>query len=251
MSLHRLLLALLAAQLCCTQKNAQLGPGRGPWRVDSPEAHGLRTADLNAAAKFVGKIAPTRDCLLVVKDGALIHESYQRGNATTTKQYETDSLGKIFTAGVMGAAVQAGLIDIDRPMSQYGLRPTAKWNRTGVDYWPRVTARHLLNQMSGYGLAVPGSLFSYDSDACEPNLQVARASRHDHSLSLHCCSANHVHIIDMLTDMPPFADIQELSNLLRATVPNASAVSFARRAFAEPLGMPDLFGFDGVIDDGM
>jgi CubicO group peptidase (beta-lactamase class C family) len=189
---------------------AQLGPGRGPWQRGSPAAHGLSAAKLDAAAAHVAAIAPTRDCLLVVKDGVLIHESYPRGSASRAAQYETDSLGKIFTAGVIGAAVQAGLVDIDRPLSQYdGLAPSAVWNRTGVDRWPRVTARHLLNQMSGYGLAEPGSLFSYDSDAY----------------------------------------IQELSSLLRATAPNHSALGFARRAFAEPLGVPGLFDFDGAGAD--
>ena len=71
--------------------------------------------------------------------------------------------------------------------------------------------RHLLTQISGYGLAEPGSLFSYDSDTY----------------------------------------IQELSNLLRATVANGSAVGFARQAFADPLGIDKLFDFDNVAENGI
>jgi CubicO group peptidase (beta-lactamase class C family) len=33
----------------------------------------------------------------------------------------------------------------------------------GVDFFPNVTARHLLSQSSGYGRVAPGTFFSYDS----------------------------------------------------------------------------------------
>ena len=145
----------------------QLGPGRGPWRVGRADAHGLSAAKLASAAAEIAAIAPTRDCLLVVKGGEIVHESYPRGQVMRAAKYETDSLGKIFTAGVIGAAVQAGYVDIDRPLAQAGrsgsFLPSAAWNRTGVDFWPRVTPRHLLTQMGGYGLAEPGTLFSCES----------------------------------------------------------------------------------------
>ena len=195
------------------QTPSSLGPGRGPWQRGPPEEHGLSAAALSAAAQRIADTAPTRDCLLVVKNGILVHESYATGTEST--QYETDSLGKVFTAAVVGAAVQLGALDVDKPLVEYGLTsPTVPgaWNRSGVDYWPNVTARHLLNQMSGYGLAPPGSLFSYDSDIY----------------------------------------IQELSAVLRVTagrIYNGSAVAFAQHAFAEPLGVPRLYEFDGLGDD--
>jgi CubicO group peptidase (beta-lactamase class C family) len=131
------------------QPPSLLGPGRGPWQRGSPEAHGLSAEALSSAAQRVADTVPTRDCLLVVKDGVLVHESYPTGGET--QQYETDSLGKVFTAAVVGAAVQAGALDIDIPLTEYGLTsPTVPgaWNRSGVDFWSNVTARHLLTQVT-------------------------------------------------------------------------------------------------------
>ena len=204
------LVLLLASSATAGTTAPPAGPGPGPWRRERPEQHGLSSPALAAAAAAVAALAPQRQCLLVVKDGALVHESYAVPGDGRTKVYETDSLGKIFTAGVVGAAVQRRLLGVDRPLAAYGVRPSAPtlWNRTGVDYWPNVTARHLLTQMSGYGLAAPGSLFSYDSDAY----------------------------------------IQHLSAQLRA-VARQPSVSFARTAFAEPLGVPRLFDHEGSPTD--
>eukprot|EP01050_Picozoa_sp_SAG11_P021227 SAG11_NODE_3734_length_2258_cov_1.141732_2_plen_239_part_00 len=52
-----------------------LGPGRGPWRVDKAENHGLDSAKLEAAAKETGLLAPERYCMLVIKDGVIIQET--------------------------------------------------------------------------------------------------------------------------------------------------------------------------------
>eukprot|EP00664_Eupelagonemidae_sp_cell27_P000310 gene310-4581_t len=54
--------------------------------------------------------------------------------------------------GGMGVAAAQGLVDLDAPLASYGVTPRANWSRAGVDWWPRVTARHLLAQSSGYGL---------------------------------------------------------------------------------------------------
>lgn len=188
-----------------------LGPGPHAWQTATPEAHGLSSAVLAAAAQQVQALAPERGCLLVVKDGVLVHESYGAKGGGREAQYETDSLGKTYTAALLGVAVQEGLVDIDKPIASYGVHPLLPnlWNRTGVDYFPRVTTRHLLAQMSGYGLVAPGTLFSYDSDKY----------------------------------------IQHLSFLLRAVAAtpfNHSALAFARIMLAEPLGVPRLFDFDGL-----
>ena len=188
-----------------------LGPGSGPWQRSAPEAHGLSTPALAAAASLVAALAPQRQCLLVVKDGVIIHETYAKtpGNGRG-KEWETDSLGKIFTAGVVGAAVNRKLLSLDSRLIDYGVKPGSVhlWNRSGVDYFPNVTARHLLTQTSGYGLAPPGSLFSYDSDSY----------------------------------------IQHLSTLLTAVAKEPS-VAFARREFAAPLGVPRLYEFEGSLTD--
>lgn len=51
----------------------------------------------------------------------------------------------------MGLAVQDGILDIDKPIKEYGVKPQAIWNASGPDYFNNVTIRHLLAQSSGYG----------------------------------------------------------------------------------------------------
>ena len=46
--------------------------------------------------------APHRYCLLVVKDGEIVHESYFANTSETV--YESDSLGKTATAALFGVA---------------------------------------------------------------------------------------------------------------------------------------------------
>ena len=59
------------------------------------------------------------------------------------------------------------LVDLDTPIKSYGVIPQANWSRNaaGIDYFPMVTARHLLGQTTGVGMYPPGSTFTYDSDA--------------------------------------------------------------------------------------
>jgi CubicO group peptidase (beta-lactamase class C family) len=153
----------------------------------------------------------------VAKDGKLIHESYF-ANTSETK-YETDSAGKMMTAALMGVAVQQGLLDIDKPIKQYGVKPkqyrnawnnaSFLWNKTGVDFFDNVTTRHLLTQTNGFGLVPPGSKFTYNSD--------------DY--------------------------IQHLSYVLSA-VSRQDAVTYASDNFAAPLGVPDYYTFDNSGIEG-
>ena len=165
-----------------------LGPGAGPWRTEPAEAHGLNATSLAAAAATVAKLVPQRYCLLVVKDGVIVHESTYANTSSTT--YESDSLAKTATALVMGAAVEAGLFELDVPLAQYGVQPrcgdvppaaapTDCWRAhcppgtacpSGpLGFWPNQTARTLLSQASGCVtgrgcFAPPGAAFTYDSE---------------------------------------------------------------------------------------
>eukprot|EP00729_Bicosta_minor_P027883 gene27883-11534_t len=65
-----------------TTKANTLGPGAGPWVLESPEHHGLSSAKLKLAADRVKRIRE-RYCFVVIKDGALVHESYF-ANSTDT-----------------------------------------------------------------------------------------------------------------------------------------------------------------------
>ena len=126
-------------------------------------------------------------------------------------RYESDSAGKTFTAAAIGAAVGEGLIDLDTPLAAYNVTPRANWNHTGTDFYPQLTARHLLSQSHGIGLERPGTFFTYESD--------------DY--------------------------IQHLSFLLDTVTQrhlNMSAVQFASDRLATPLGVPQLWAFDGLGD---
>ena len=186
-----------------------LGPGPREWQVDRPENHGLDSAKLKAAAELTAKVAPERYCLLVVKDGVLIHESYFGGN-TSDSLYETDSLGKTVTAAMFGSVVQDGLLDIDRPVVDYGVQPTTNFEpgHSWGSFFPHVTTKSLLAQASGYGVVEPGTEFTYDSDEY----------------------------------------IQHLSYTLSKVVKNGTALSYAQR-WAKQMGMEGYFDYDQVGED--
>ena len=175
----------MAALLLETATLNSLGPGAGPWRVEPPEAHGLDGTLLAAAADTAARLVPERFCLLVVKDGVIVHESTFVNRSDT--QYESDSLAKTATALVVGAAVEAGLFELDVPLARYGVRPRCGagapqdcWRAHcppgrpcpdgPLGFWPNVTARTLLSQSSGCVtgrgcFAEPGTAFTYDSES--------------------------------------------------------------------------------------
>ena len=185
-----------------------LGPGRGPWERRSPETFGMSSAKLREAAKLLKEAVPHRYCLAVIKNGFLVHEEIFYNTSAT--KYRTQSAGKTMVAAMFGTLVQRGLLDLDRPLASYGVPRNATWNLTGVDYYPQVTARHLLSQASGYGRVPPGSMFTYDS----------------------------------------YEYIQHLSSLIRnATHGEQSPTKYATQAFAEPMGFPDIFRDDSYIYD--
>ena len=127
-----LLAASAAADAAATSAPAHLGPGRGAWRVESPLKHGISPESMQRAAELIRTRAAQRYCLVVVKEGAIIHESYYAN--TSESVYETDSMAKTFTAALLGVAVQQGLVDIDKPIKEYGVpenMPQAPWNLTG------------------------------------------------------------------------------------------------------------------------
>jgi CubicO group peptidase (beta-lactamase class C family) len=83
-----------------------------------------------------------------VKNGFIIHEQYHHNNSETL--YESDSMGKTATSAIVGIAVRKGLLDIDKPIHEYGVpADLANWSATGVDFFEQVTVRHLLSQASG------------------------------------------------------------------------------------------------------
>ena len=215
---------------------SQLGPGPGEWLVEDPGVHGLSSTKLASAAERHARELDQRDCLLVVKDGVIVHETYREGGDADTLHY-LDGVGRTAAALLIGAAEHQGVLDLDTPLSEYGIaappvrgygvetpvangvidadalkaHPELRWG----DEWSRVTARHVLGQATGLGEARVGEKFD-------------------------------ARMTDEILDV--------LSRVLRAAT-GVKPAAWAKEHFTGPLGVPDFFardvGADGVADGGV
>ena len=92
-----------------------------PPKTTLAEPFGISSATMELVAARVEAAMAERYCLLVTLDGHLIHESYFRNGSET--RYEADSLAKTMTAQIIGVAVAQGLVDLDKPLAEYGVQP--------------------------------------------------------------------------------------------------------------------------------
>ena len=121
----------------------------------------VSSSDVYDAVKALGAV-PYRQCFVVVKDGAIAHESYdERRGVDASTRLATDSVGIIATVALVGAATQRGLFRLDQPVMSYGVRGVRE--RFGA-YAGLVTAHHLLAQTHGGGEVPPGEIFRRDDD---------------------------------------------------------------------------------------
>jgi CubicO group peptidase (beta-lactamase class C family) len=167
-----------------------------------PSKLGLSAAALLKAANEYGEFA-SGTCLTVVRDGQIVlDKSY--GFGAHGRLLESMSAGKTATAALMGVAHRMGLFSLDTPIHTYGIPSSlANWsaNINRTDYYPLITARHLLSQTSGVGKYPPATRFTYDS----------------------------------------YKYIEYLSYMLDKLAPdNQTALQFAQEHFNIPLGLPDL-----------
>ena len=157
-----------------------LGPGSGPWVVESPAAHGLNATLLDAAADEIWQIVDgfwqyrglknvsSRGCLVIAKDGALVYERYNTSgfnqhqdgpNRTPQPWSEASSqpgwsMTKTLGALLGGWAVTHGGLDLDKDITQaYGV-PSPKG-------YP-VTSRQIMSQSLGGDS--PGAKWYYDAE---------------------------------------------------------------------------------------
>lgn len=163
-TMRRALACALAAALCCASAHASAStprasgaPGARPWIVERAELHGLSTNALEEASSNVETIV-SRDCFLVAKDGAIVHESYYGANDANT-QTTTDGVGALALVAAVGVAVQQGLFELDAPLSKYDLRSVEEAFGAYAD---KVSVRQLLAQTHGGGSREPGTTFERD-----------------------------------------------------------------------------------------
>ena len=153
MLLHILLFLLLS-----THAQAKIyGPaGNTPWEVGTPDLFDINSSILHDAVSTVEKVRE-RYCLLIIKQGVIISETYYSNSSETT--YETDSAAKTMLGLLIGAVWTSSPWDLDAPLATFGV------NTTIFNAWQDVvTTRHVLSQSSGMGAIAPGIAMTYDSD---------------------------------------------------------------------------------------
>lgn len=141
-----------------------LGPGSGPWVVEDPAAHGLDADLLAAAAKYIAdhskaNSTPTwnstssRDCFVVIKDGALVYEHYS-SEAYNSTAHPGHSMTKTMGALIAGWAATYGGLDLDADITKaYGVPSPKNYS---------VTSRQIMSQ-SLAGDDGPGEAWLYDA----------------------------------------------------------------------------------------
>ena len=219
-----LVIALVAAFVCVDVAHhpaayvrlgtQRLGPGPGEWLVEAPEVHDLRAADLNAAGDRHARELASRDCLVVAKDGVIVHERYHNG-ADANSLHFVDGAGKTATALLVGALVKSHGLDLDEPLARYGVEAPelagqlydVEW---APDAWSKVTTRHLLARVTGAPAASPGA-------------DAVPGASFDRSEALQRRVLDRVvpNLVEKLTGV--------------------EATRWARERLGEPLGAPDLF----------
>ena len=130
-----------------------LGPGQGPWAVETPESHSLDPQLLENARDEVFKIKG-RNCLVVIKDGALVYESYGGFFKSPDASHQGYSMTKTIGALIVGRAAQEGKLDIDSDITKkYGVKSPKPYP---------VTTRQIMSQ-SIAGSKGPGEEWEYDA----------------------------------------------------------------------------------------
>jgi CubicO group peptidase (beta-lactamase class C family) len=111
------------------------------WVTDRPEAHDLDGSALTEATRLVADNGGR--CLLVVRDGRLVHEAYRNG-ATAASLHDTFSIAKTFTSALVGVAIaEHKITSAEAPAAAY----VPEW-RSDAARAP-ILLRHLLTGASG------------------------------------------------------------------------------------------------------
>lgn len=124
--------------------SASPGPGKGAWKLSTPEAHGLSFEALTRAADELGAKGE-RQGLVVIRHGELVFEKYWANDwARAVPEWKNVSFssGKSWGSTMVGRAVTLRRLSVDDLASKY--HPSAS---SGLK--PQTTIRHLLTMTSG------------------------------------------------------------------------------------------------------
>ena len=125
------------------QKDARGSEGGGEWQFATPASKGLSQSSLETADARLS-VLPGRDCFLVAKDGAIVHENYPGFASSPNAKRTTDTSGALLSLAMIGAAVKDGLIELDQPLLDYTPLAVEIFGKDTT-----VTARHILQQTHG------------------------------------------------------------------------------------------------------
>lgn len=123
---------------------ASPGPGRGPWTLSTPDAHGLSLAALTAATDRLAA-AGERQGLVVIRHGQLAYEEYWANDwARAVPEWKNVSFssGKSWGSTMVGRAATLGKLDINDLVTKY-----QSIDVTG--FRADTTIKHLLTMSSG------------------------------------------------------------------------------------------------------
>lgn len=144
-----LILPAFMLMAACAHDPAVLPARPTPAEIDAAALRLMQTEDVTGMA------------LALIRDGEIVHvASYGARNVEQGLPLETDTVmyGASFTktavAYLVLQLVEEGLIDLDRPLSEYLGRPVPDYENyadlAGDDRWQRVTARHVLTHSTGF-----------------------------------------------------------------------------------------------------
>jgi len=133
--------------VACVQNHADRSPYFG--EIDAEAKRLMAMEDVKGMA------------LAIVEDGQVVHLAafgHRNVDRDFTLQTDTIMYGASFTktafAYMVLQLVDAGLVDLDRPLNQYLPQPLPTYDKyadlAGDDRWRSVTARHVLTHSTGY-----------------------------------------------------------------------------------------------------
>eukprot|EP00940_MAST-03C_sp_MAST-3C-sp2_P001025 g1025.t1 len=146
-----LLLSTLTA-VSAASKSGYLGPGSGPWTVDTPESHNFSAAAMERLGDHIFKVG-LRGCAVVVHKGSIVFERYI-DKSYNTSVHEGYSQTKTLGALVAGWAYDEAYLDLDADITaSYGVASPRSYS---------VTSRQIMSQAIA-GEDGPGELWEYDA----------------------------------------------------------------------------------------
>ncbi|HVS13864.1 MAG TPA: serine hydrolase [Thermoanaerobaculia bacterium] len=114
----------------------------GEWRTATPGEAGLEPERFVAAVEEARSLSRVRS-LIVLRDGAAVHESHAPGASNAPHNMKSASKGVI--SALVGIAVELGLIELDQPVADFfpEILGAARDGRARIRIW------HLLTMTSG------------------------------------------------------------------------------------------------------